>query len=389
MAAVVIILSLGQGLKGLVTNEVESFGSNVLAINIKIPGAGQLGTLFSVAQGIKITTLKLRDIQDLQNRENFPYIEAVTGQAFGQEWASYGNNDKKVLLYGGSPDFTKIFKTIELGQGRYFTKNDDDSLVKVAVLGSNLKEKLFGQTDPIDKKIKLNGLSFKVIGVFEPYGGMSFGGIDINDFMYVPLQTALKEVLGIDYLSEIDVIIKSESYFPRAISDISRLLRKNHNIKDPEKDDFQITTMTEVIEQVNEVSVILNLLLGFLAAISLLVGGIGIMNIMLVSVSERTREIGLRKALGATNQSILYQFLIEALIITGLGGIIGIMLGIGNSFLASIIIRGQGLSNWPITISGLAIIIAFLVSTAIGLIFGIYPAKKAAQLNPIEALRKE
>lgn len=388
VSAVVIILSLGQGLKGLVTNEVESFGSNILAITVKIPGAGQVGTLISTAQGIKVTTLKLKDVQALQNRENFPYIDAVTGQAFGQEWVSYGNKDKKVLLYGGSPDFTKIFRTIELDRGRYFTKNDDDSLAKVAVLGSNLREKLFGQADPVDQKIKMNGLSFKVVGVFKPYGGMSFGGIDINDFMYVPLQTALKEVLGIDYLSEIDVMVRDESYFPRAISDISRLLRKNHNITDPEKDDFQITTMTEVIEQVNEASVIINLLLGFLAAISLLVGGIGIMNIMLVSVSERTKEIGLRKALGATNQSVLYQFLIEALVITGLGGIIGIVIGVGSSLLTSIIVR-QILSGWPITISGLAIVAAFLVSMAIGLIFGIYPAKKAAQLSPIEALRKE
>ncbi len=389
VSAVVIILSLGQGLKGLVTNEVESFGSNILAINVKIPGAGQIGTLFSTAQGIKVTTLRLKDVQDLQNKENFPYIEAVTGQVFGQEWVSYGNKDKKVLLYGGSPDFPQIFKTLGMETGRYLNKNEDDSLAKVTVLGNNLKEKLFGQTDPIGKKIKLNGLSFKVIGVFEPYGGMSFGGIDINDFMYIPLQTALKEVLGIDYLSEVDVVVKDESYFPRAISDISRLLRKNHNIKDPEKDDFQITTMTEVIEQVNEVSVILNLLLGFLAAISLLVGGIGIMNIMLVSVSERTKEIGLRKALGATNKGILYQFLIEAMVITGLGGIIGIIIGIGNSLITSIIIRTQGLPGWPLTISGMAIIIAFLVSMSIGLIFGIYPARKASQLNPIEALRKE
>ena len=390
VSAVVIILSLGQGLKGLVTNEVESFGSDILAITVKIPGSGQVGTLFSVAQGIKITTLKLKDVQDLQNKENFPYIKAVTGQAFGQDWVTYGSKDKKVLIYGGSPDLLEVLRTLEVDQGRYFNKSEDDSLDKVALLGSNLKEKLFGQSDPLGKKVKMGGKSFKVIGYFKSYGGMSFGGIDINDFIYIPLQTSLKEVLGIDYLSEIDIVVQDESYFPRAISDISRLLRKNHNIKDPEKDDFQITTMTEIIEQVNKISVILNLLLGFLAAISLLVGGIGIMNIMLVSVSERTKEIGLRKALGANSQSILYQFLIEALIITGLGGLIGIIIGILNSLLASIVIRSQGgLSAWPITISWLAIIVAFIVSMAIGLIFGIYPAKKASQLNPIEALGKE
>lgn len=389
VAAVVIILSLGQGLKGLVTNEVESFGTDVLAIAVKLPGANQMGTAISMVQGITVTTLKHRDIDALKDKGRFPYIEAVTGQTFAQDWANYRDKEKRILIYGCSPDFLKVFRIIDLDQGRFFNQSEDKSLDKVAVLGSNLKEDFFGQADPLGKKIKVKGQSFKVIGVLEPYGGVSFGGVDMNNFLFIPLQTALKEVLGIDYLTEIDVKVSNESYFPQARAEITRLLRKNHNIIDPEKDDFSITTMTEIINQVNEISVILNLLLGFLAAISLLVGGIGIMNIMLVSVTERTREIGLRKSVGASKKTILWQFLIESLLITGLGGLIGIFVGVGWSFLTSLIIRSQALSNWPIAISGLAIVLALFVSMVIGLIFGIYPARKAAELSPIEALRKE
>jgi putative ABC transport system permease protein len=390
VASVVLILSLGQGLKGLVTNEIEAFGPNILDIAVNIPGSGQTGTLTSMAQGIKITTLDLGDLKDLQDKSRFPYIEAVSGQAIGQEWITYRNNEKKSLLYGCSADFPLIYKTMTgMAQGRFFTKDEDSGLAKVVVLGNGLAEDLFGQSDPLGNKVKLKGQNFKVVGVLEPQGMFSsFGGIDMNDFAYLPLQTALKEVLGIDYLSEIILLVSGEEYLTQAEGEIARLLRYNHNITDPDKDDFEITTMEEIMEQVNEVSVILNLLLGFLAAISLLVGGIGIMNIMLVSVSERTREIGLRKSMGATRKDILSQFLIEALVITGLGGIIGIFLGIAGSILSGLAARTQGLA-WPLTISWLAVIIAFFISMAIGLIFGLYPARKAASLSPIEAMRKE
>ena len=389
VAAVVIILSSGQGLKGLVTSEVEAFGPNLLDIAVKIPGADQMSTVISMVQGVKITTLKYKDVKALKDKERFPYIEAVTGQAIGQEWVAYGGEEKQVLIYAGNADYPQVMKIAKIASGRFFNQSEDDGLAKVVVLGSGLAEKFFDGKDFLGKKIKIKGQNFKIIGSLEPQGGIIMGGIDINDFLYIPLQTALKQVLGIDYLSEIALVIKDQSYSVQAMEEISQMLRKHHNIKDPAKDDFQITTMKEILDQVNEISVILNLLLGFLAAISLLVGGIGIMNIMLVSVSERTKEIGLRKSLGASRKDILWQFLIESFVITCLGGLIGIIIGVTISLISSFVVQQQGLPNWPLSVSWLAIIVAFLVSMTIGLIFGIYPARKASKLSPIEAMRKE
>ena len=388
VASVVIILSVGQGLKGFVTNEIEAFGPNILDIAIKVPGDNQMGTIVSVAKGIKITTLKTDDIKALKNKQRFPYIEAVYGQAFGQDWVAYKNNEKRTIFYGASADFPLVIKTAKIDKGRFYTDSEEKSLARVVVLGNNLANHFFKKNNPLEKKIKIKGQNYEIIGVLKPMGGIAMGGIDMNDFLYIPLETALKQILGINYLTEIALTIKDETYSARAIKEISRMLRQNHNIIDPSKDDFQITTMEEILNQINEISYVLNLLLGFLAAISLLVGGVGIMNIMLVNVTERTKEIGLRKSLGASSRDILGQFLIEGLIITGVGGLIGTLTGIFFSFLIGFGAQQQGLT-WPLTISWLAVSIAFLIAVIIGLVFGIYPAKKAAKLNPIKALKHE
>lgn len=388
VASVMMILSLGMGLKKMVVSEVESFGSNVLDIAVKVPGTGEMGTMTSMAKGVEVTTLKTRDIKDLRDKDKFPYITAVMGEVFGQKYVKYRNEEGKTMLYGTNADFPVVFKTMDVKEGRFLSKRENRSLSQVAVLGSKMKEKLFGDENPIGKEIKIGSRNFEVVGTLEPYGGVAFGGIDINKFIYIPVETALSKILGTDHLVEMALTVKGQSYIPRAKKEIARLLRHNHNIKNPENDDFQITTMGEVLSRVGDVTTILNILLGFLAAISLIVGGVGIMNVMLASVSERTKEIGLRKAVGASNKDILIHFLTEGVIITGVGGLIGIIVGGAGSVAAGFIIKQQWLAGWPITISWIATLVAILISVGIGLISSIYPARKAAKLNPIESLRK-
>jgi len=389
VSAVVIILSLGEGLKGLVTGEVEAFGSNVLDIAVKIPGAGQVGSLISMAEGIKVTTLKVRDVRALQDKEAFPYIEKVTGQAFSQDWASYGGNEKKVLIYGSSPDFIEIFKTIKIKEGRIFNQDEDNSLAKVVILGSNLRDKLFGQEEALGKKIKLKGLNFKVVGTMEPYGGISFGGVDMNDMAYLPLQTTLKEVLGIDYLSEIALSIKDESYTARAIADISRMLRKNHNIADPDKDDFFVETQAEAMETVSTITNVLTLFLAAVAAISLVVGAVGIMNSMFTSVLERTRDIGVMKAIGSRNSSILLLFLIESGAIGMIGGILGVLIGLGLAFGIGFIAAATGVPLLLIKVNVGLVLFGLVFALLVGMGSGLLPAIRASRLQPVDAPRYE
>ena len=282
--------------------------------------------------------------------------------------------------------YPEIDGQLKIARGRYFTNEEERGVAKVTVIGSAVAKKFFGDQNPIGKQIKIKKINFKVIGVAADRGMVMT--LDYDNLVYIPLKTAQKLITGIDHLVEFAIVMEDNQHFAQAKAEISQLLRERHNISDPTKDDFEVMSMDQIVEIVNTVTGVISLLLGLLAAISLTVGGVGIMNIMLVIVAERTREIGLRKALGAKRKDIMNQFVLEAALISVLGGIVGIISGIVFSFLITLAVRAYNF-DWPFVVSIEAIIISFVVATGFGIIFGWYPANKAAKLNAIEALRYE
>ena len=276
----------------------------------------------------------------------------------------------------------------EVAEGRFFTKDEETSLSKVAVLGSQVKENLFGDSDAIGQRIKYKNHTFEVIGVMAKRGTVAFQNYD--DQIFIPLLTMQKLVEGINHLGFIRAKVNSEQNINRAIDDIKITLREQHGITDQSgnSDDFSVRSAAQALDIIKTITDALSFFLAAMAALSLIVGGIGIMNIMLVSVTERTREIGLRKAVGARNFDILSQFLIEAITVTGVGGILGIASGAFISFIASVIIKSLGY-DWEFSVSIVSILAALLVSMLVGLVFGLYPANKASKLQPVEALRYE
>jgi len=303
----------------------------------------------------------------------------------GQAIATYESEAKTTNLWGVSADFLNI-DSGKVGAGRFFDDGEDKGLAQVAVLGSKLKTNLFGGADPLGRYVKIGKLSFKVIGVMEERGASSF--LDLDKMAFVPIRTLQKKIMGINHVMFVMAKLKDVNLSDQTVEDITYLMRERHDITDPVKDDFAVSTMAEAKDMINSILGGVTLLLAAIAAISLLVGGVGIMNIMYVSVTERIFEIGLRKALGATAKDILNQFLIEAISLTFLGGIVGIILGSLISWVVALVAQSQGFA-WPFSLSFSSIFIAVGVSVAIGLIFGLYPAKKAASLNPIDALRQE
>ncbi len=382
ISSVVIILSAGQGLESMIVGELDVYGPNTLNIEVRVPGKGETGSATSMVSGVTITTLKNSDMEEIANHSN---IDAAHNYVTSQEVIKYGSQNKNVIIFGYGGAAPKV-EVIELAEGRFYTEEEESSLSQVLVLGWDVKEDLFGDGVAVGKSVYMHGKSFRVVGVMVERGA-SFG-FDFDSLVYVPTRTVQKRLLGTDYAIGINARVIDLDKIDRTKEDIEYLLRDRHGITGVGKDDFKVTTMEEIRGMMETVVGGITLLLVALVCISLVVGGVGITNIMYVSVAERTFEIGLRKAIGAKSKDVMWQFLFEAMILTAAGGIVGTILGILISFGIYYGAVSYGL-NWSFSISIFSIILSITFSTLIGLFFGVYPAKKAASLDPIEALRKE
>jgi putative ABC transport system permease protein len=381
ITSIILIMSLGQGAKGLILGEIQGLGAkNVIILPGKEPGGpSDLASLFA-------DSLKERELNALKNKNNVPNAVRVMPIIFGSENGVYGNEIYKLSLFGAGEVMEALFD-LKPERGIFLSDEDVRSKASVVVLGSKVKDELFGASEAVGQKVRIKNNTFRVIGVLPAKGQSSF--INFDESAIIPYTTMQQYVVGTKYFNRVVVEADSENNIDAVAQDIKKTLRDLHNITDPEKDDFFVSTPAEVAEKLGTVLGTLTIFLAAVAAISLVVGGIGIMNIMLVSVTERTKEIGLRKAIGATNKNILTQFLLEAVILTGLGGVIGIILGSLFSFIASILIVKFAGLDWSFTFPYNAAILGLVVSSLVGLVFGLYPARQAAKKSPMEALRYE
>ncbi|MBI4134893.1 MAG: ABC transporter permease [Candidatus Sungbacteria bacterium] len=383
IASVILLTSIGKSAERLILDQVQSIGSNLVFI---IPGATKGSRYASPpsVQGVVIKTLTKRDTEAL-SRE--PAILSVAPEVRGQARAVSHLNDATITYSGVSAEFFSI-RNFDVSQGASFTASDTASFNRVAVLGSEIAKILFGAADPVGKTVRIKDITFRVLGVLEPKGLGPFG-VDQDNIVLVPVTVAQSQMLGIDYYNVITVEAKSDYDVEFVKSRVISVLRQTHHITDPDKDDFTIRTQEDALVLLGNITSILTIFLTSIASISLVVGGIGIMNIMLVSVVERTREIGLRKAVGASNSDILLQFLLEALLLTAIGGLVGIFLGGGVTFILSLILKRVLPTGWVFALPVEALFLAVGVALLTGLVFGIYPARKAAGANPIDSLRYE
>lgn len=393
VTSIVVVFSAGEGIKNLIVKQVESFGTGIIETEIRVPVGknrtdfqGNQQSAMSLAQGVQITTLNEKDLEDIKKLAN---IEDGYGAVMGQDLATYGSKRKKATILGVSASYINIDKA-EIQDGRFFTDSEDDSLSKVVILGSKIKQNLFGDSDAVGNYIGLGKTKYRVIGTMKEKGG--FMGMNFDDYIYMPVQTLQKKVMGIDYYLYMFHKLKNPELANETAQEMKIILRENHDISNPEDisglDDFAVVTMEEMMKTVNDITKYITALLLAIVTVSLVVGGVGIMNIMYVVVSERTFEIGLRKAIGAKQKDILWQFLMEAVIIAIFGAILGIILGVLVSLLITWGANAYGLS-WTFKMPIYAPITAILFALSSGLLFGVFPAKKAAKLDPIVALRNK
>lgn len=376
IGSVIALISLGQSSQKSVENQIQSLGSNILTVQ---PGSMSSGGIRGAAGGG--TTLTNADAEAIKSAPALSTVSRVSPEYSGRSQVTAGRNNTNTQITGVEPQYADMRK-VTLSSGTFITESHISALSKVAVLGPTVASDLFGEgIDPLGQTIRINGQTLTVIGITASKGGTGFTNPD--NAIYVPLSTAQKILFGASHLSSIAIEAKSADVMTDAQNEVGYFLLNRHRISDPAGADFMILSQNDILSTVSQVTGTFTTLLGGIAAISLLVGGIGIMNIMLVTVTERTREIGLRKALGATKKIVITQFLTEAILLTIIGGFAGMLLGIAISYALTRVM------NMPFTVSPYAVILAIGVSGAIGILFGWYPARKAADLQPIEALRYE
>ena len=391
VAGVIIIISLGAGAQALVLGQITKLGTNLIGI---LPGkSDETGPPASVF-GIQIKTLIENDLKAIKDKNRVPHATEIAGYVKGSATLVSGNEFTDTNFTATDGSYPRI-QNIEMEEGVFFTDEEAQAGANVMVLGYDVAQQLFPNGGALGAVVKIQNQSngsiigsipFRVIGVQQKLGNVAFQNED--DQVFIPFTIGQKQILGIDYIQFIRIKTDIADNVKSTISDVEQVLREEHRIKNAENDDFSVMDLADAIKILTSITDGLRMFLGLMAGISLIVGGIGIMNIMLVTVSERTREIGLRKALGATSHQIRNQFLIEAVLLTSIGGILGIIVGIIISYLIAIGARYSGY-DWAFVISPLAIILAVFVSTLTGIVFGLFPALKAAKLDPIDALRYE
>ncbi len=383
ISSIILIFSIGKGAESLILDQLGGMGAETIVIR---PGQEPKGPS-DVAESLFQDSLKPKDVEALQRKENVPHLVEIAPAVIVPGTVAYRGETYKSFNFGWSAELMKDMFDADVESGILFGDREIRSKSSVAVIGANVKKELFPYEDPIGKNVKIKDKNFKVIGVLAPRGQVSV--INIDDLVVVPYSTAREYLLGIDHYHEIIVRADSADNVDATVRDIKDTLRETHDIKDPSKDDFFVVTQQGMVSQIGIILSVLTIFLSAVVSIALVVGGVGVMNIMLVSVTERTKEIGLRKAIGATNRDILIQFLFESVILTILGGVVGILVGALLSFLTAVILTNFADLNWSFQFSLLPALLSIAVSAIVGLVFGIYPANKASHKSPIEALRYE
>lgn len=375
VGSVITMLAIGQGSKKSIQAEISEMGSNMIMIH---PGEDMRGRVRLSADDMQ--TLKVKDFEDI--RQECGHVSLVSPSVNSTGQAVYGANNTPTSVYGVNEEFLDI-RGYKVQDGDIFSEQDIKTAAKVCLVGKTVIDQLFTNGEnPVGKVIRFGSIPFRIVGVLESKGYNSMG-MDQDNLIITPYTTVMKRILAVTYLQEIVCSALSEEYTDEAISEITDVLRRNHKLKEADDDDFNIRSQQELSSMMTSTSDMMSTLLAAVAGISLLVGGIGIMNIMYVSVTERTKEIGLRMSIGAKGRDILAQFLIEATLISITGGLLGVILGVAASYIVKAVL------SYPILIQPWSIVVSFLVCTIIGIFFGWYPARKASNLDPIEAIRYE